>query len=197
MTALRTSGLEANAVEIHIGVNGTEMEAKSILEYLPDKAKVHPHGVVERWEFGTLNLLKRWADAHPDFYVFYHHSKGVTDPNSSHKEWHRRIMQKELIQEWRRCCIDLDRGFQICGRHWEPDLRKPYVPGPKFFVGNFWWTTTRWISFLNPLPSRGTSMLDRLLCEWWVGSVPWKPIIMDYAYPERSQQFIDVGWIKG
>lgn len=105
-------------------------------------------------------------------------------------------MQQMLVYEWARCNRDLERGFQIAGRHWEPNLDFPFRKVPHYMVGNFWWTTTRWISFLEPPPANDKLDKDRLLCEWWIGSVNWTPIVMDYLFPERSQKFVDRGWVK-
>lgn len=196
MDHLKNSKLAEEAQEIHIGINGSQADLKAIAPFLPNKAQVHVHGSDSRWEFATLALVRKLAISDASAYILYHHSKGVTSPNDKHKQWHRRAMQEMLVQNWHRCIRDLERGFELCGRHWEPDLRLPQGAGVKFFVGNFWWTTGRWVRKLAALPQRGDASTNRLRCEWWVGSVPWKPIIMDYAYPERSDQFVSSGAVR-
>lgn len=153
MAALKTSGLEDAAAEIHIGVNGTKDESEPFAGLLfPEKAQVTYHGLQCRNELRTILMLEEWVKTHPNWNVLYFHSKGATHAPDSHyghnisAPWRIGMMQ-DLVLNWRTCCKELDAGHDIVCSHfmWRMADGTQHIP-----CGNFLWLTS---DFAAKLPS--------------------------------------------
>lgn len=161
MAALKTSGLEDAATEIHIGVNGTKTESEPFSGLLfPAKAKVTYHGLQCRNELRTIMILEEWVKTHPNWNVLYFHSKGATHAPGSHYghnvscPWRVGMMQ-DLVENWKGCVYDLEKGYDsdlgkgydiVCS-HWMWNMADgtQHIP-----AGNFLWITS---DFAAKLPS--------------------------------------------
>ncbi len=153
MKALRESGLEAHAQEIHIGINGGKESKVNAQGLLPTKAKVVHHGVECRNENLTLLMLcKRAKEIDGEAYILSFHSKGAShSPGSSYgisvsKPW-RLGMMEDLIFNWRKCVAALDDGNDIACSHWMWNMADgtQHIP-----AGGFLWVKA---SFVRKLPS--------------------------------------------
>ncbi len=154
MEALKSTGLEDAAAEIHCGVNGgpeSEVFARGIL---PKKATVKYHGLQSRAEnLTSAVMIEEWLKAHPEeCSILYFHCKGATHaPGSSYgegvsKPWREGMMQ-DVILGWRNCVNDLENGFDISCSHWMWNMADgtQHIP-----AGNFLWIKG---SFARQLPS--------------------------------------------
>jgi hypothetical protein len=193
MAALEFSGLAFDASEITIGVNGPEADGRLVAQLAPRGAKVYAHGENSRFEFNTLRLLQHWLQYHHGWAVFYHHSKGVTNPADDFKHFHRRRMQSFLIKDWRRCVHDLERGFEAVGINLVDPITRPAFGNLRFFAGNFWAARSDYLLRLPTLPEESN---NRLLAEQWIGQSKQRPIMFDYEFPERYQFWEKNGKVK-
>lgn len=185
MWALKSSGLEDEASEIVIGINGGD-EASAFSEFFPAKSTIVYHGLQCRNECRTILILQEWAKAHPGWYVLYFHSKGACHPIGDYMRtrW-RKCMQRTVVENWRKCLADLDSGYEAVGNHWMQPPATP--PGQYIFAGTFFWIKT---DFLNTLPSimerarikeSGIDSFEsRYEAEVFLGNGPRPPRIKDY-----------------
>lgn len=152
MAALKLSGLEDAATEIHCGVNGageSEVYAKSML---PTKAQVTYHGLQSKAENLTIVMLENWVKSHDGWNVLYFHAKGSSHaPGTSYgdhvsKPWRLGMMQ-DLVGGWRQCVAALDQGYDIACSHWMWNMADgtQHIP-----AGGFLWLKS---SFARRLPS--------------------------------------------
>ena len=181
MRALDKSGLLAEADELHIGINGDEDDQAIARLFVPcPKVKFVIHGPGVTSELLTLGHLRRWLAGHPDWYVLYHHMKGVTHPNEPlYANWRNR-MENAVVWGWRNCVADLDSGIDACGCHWLTPEGWPAGVSSPFFGGTFWWATAKFLLTLPPLPA--ATWGNRFEAEMWIGRGPRRPTIKDY-YP--------------
>lgn len=186
MEQLKSSGLLDEASDMVVGCNGGPESKVFCDAILPAKARVTLHGLQCRNECRTLRLLEEWLPGHDDWYVLYFHAKGATHPPGEviRTPW-RECGMRHLVQDWRRCVADLDRGYESAGCHW---MQPPLIPDTQFyFAGNFFWARA---SFLRTLPSlmerarikdSGIDALEsRYEAEVWIGNGPRPPTHMDY-----------------
>jgi hypothetical protein len=180
MLALEKSGLAAAASEIHHGIIGPYGDIITLAMLANNKAEIHCHGEHARTEIPTLNLIRQWLPAHPDWLVLYHHTKGVTHPGEKSYEVWRQRMEDACVWNWQQCVADLEAGYEAVGCHWlTPEKYRAAVTSP-FFGGTFWWSTSRYLSQLPELPE--PTWLNRFEAESWIGRRRPYPRIRDY-YP--------------
>lgn len=189
MQALKSSGLEDAAAEIHCGINGGDESIALAYEFLPHKCTRTFHGLDSRSENLTLVMLEKWLSDHEDWLVLWFHSKGATHaPGDSFSGQWRNCMMRHLVHNWRQCVSDLESGYEAVGCHW---MEPPATPATQFiFAGNFWWAR---VSFLRTLPSifereriklSGIGSLEsRYEAEVWIGNGPRPPKVKDYHGP--------------
>jgi len=151
MHALKASGLEDEALEIIVGINGG-VEASAFSDLFPAKATIVYHGLQCRNELRTILLMEQFAREHPDWHVLYHHSKNAThaqagDRGSLGTRW-RRCMERACVWRWRECVELLAGGYDAVGVHWM--TRRGSDRSQNYFAGTFFWVTS---NFLNTLPS--------------------------------------------
>lgn len=198
MSALKQSGLADAAQEIHIGVNGNDGQGLLAGALAPEKSIIYAHGSKARGEHPTFALLRQWIRSHLDWFVLYHHSKGVTQrehgvTSIEYKTNHRRSMEQACVWNWRQCVKDLERGFDAVGVNWVDPITRPVIPG-RFFAGNFWWAKADFLASLPPIPDKignYDNLGERMQTEAWIGSGLARPKVMDYERPHLSE------WCRG
>jgi hypothetical protein len=181
MRALKVSGLLDEADEFHIGINGGPEDIDVAKLFVPcPVAKFTAHGIGATTEIPTLNCLRRWLSGHEDWYVLYHHLKGVTHPRQELFTAWRRRLEKAVVWNWRDCVKQLDNGVDSCGAHWlTPEQFPTLVFGPPFWGGTFWWAKAKYLMTLPPLPE--ATWQNRFEAEKWIGRGPKRPIVKDYC----------------
>lgn len=178
MNAMETCGLAEHAKEITIGVNGDESDAQIARMLAPSKAKVIAHGKGTGTEITTLNVIREWVKTHPDWYVLYWHSKGVSHPENPNTIW-RLNMEQHVIWNWRMCILDLDKGADACGCYWlTPEEHPTLIQKYPFFGGTFFWAKSNYLATLPPLPP--PEFVYRYDAESWIGSAPQRPRVKCY-----------------
>jgi SAM-dependent methyltransferase len=113
-------------------------------------------------------------------YVLYLHSKGVSSPNDETKAKWRRLMMRELVENWDSCVMQLPY-YDVIGVNWRE-------MGPiSHFCGNFWYASTRYLRTLadfqsyydNPRYPIWDAVKDkRSGCEFWIGSGKETPALL-------------------
>jgi hypothetical protein len=177
MHALQQSGLADAASSIFVGVNGSDSDALAVACLCPPKATIICHGQGAITEIPTMTALRKWAIEHPGFYLFYHHTKGVSTPNQA-DGWRRR-MEHHNVWRWRDCVLALDKGHDACGCHWLTPEQNPECIKTPMFGGTFWWAKTEYIATLPPLPEPIWQL--RYEAESWIGRGPRRPKVKDFS----------------
>lgn len=178
MEALKYSGLAQAASMIQIGVNGTDVDALMVSSVVPPTSGITMHGPHVKSEIPTQQLIEKWLPGHEDWYVLYHHTKGVTHPGHVAYDVWRRRMESACVWNWRECISALDSGFDAAGCHWLTPERFPGAVTSPFFGGTFWWATARYLMQLPKLPA--PSWENRFEAESWIGRRRPYPVVMDY-----------------
>lgn len=189
MEALKSSGLEDAASEIHVGVNGGEAVRGFAESLFPDKAKITYHNDQCRNENRTILMLeeriKTLADADC---VLYFHSKGAShDPESDYGKfagrW-RRCMMGACVERWRECVAVLGSGVDACGAHWMTGLG--HDRSQHYFGGTYFYATGKYLKTVPSIMERErikTSGIDsvesRYEAEVWIGNSKRLPKIKD------------------
>lgn len=176
MSAVKQSGLSDVALEMIVGINGGDSDAFAVAMLCPNKATVICHGKGSTTEIPTMNILREWAKTHPDWYVLYHHTKGVSTPNLA-DGWRRR-MELYCVWNWKVCVSALDSGSEACGCHWLTPEQNPGVIHSPFFGGTFWWAKSGYINRLPPLPE--PTWQNRYEAETWIGKGNPRPRVSDF-----------------
>lgn len=166
MEALKNSGLLSQAQSLTIGVNGGSEDVSIARLLAPMKAVIVPHGEGATTEIPTLNLLRAFAASHPDWFILYHHMKGVSNVGEPINHWRRR-MERGVIWRWSECVFLLSNGFDACGSHWLTPQQYPGMVDSPFFGGTFWWATARYLNRLPELPA--PTWDNRYHAERWIG----------------------------
>lgn len=188
MHALRSSGLESAASEIHIGMNAGS-EGAAFSELFPVKSKFVYHGTQCRNEVRTILMIEeRMRTLNEESFCLYFHAKGCTHPPGDYlrTRW-RQCMTKHLVTNWRKCVEDL-KLVESVGCHFMTTPQTP--PGQSIWAGNFFFSRA---SYLKTLPSimlrdriklSGVdSMESRFESEVWHFNGPRMPTIKDYHGP--------------
>lgn len=173
-SALKQSGLESAAQEIHVGLNGDPLGAEIIRSVMPS-AKISVHEANVLGEAFTIKLLQQWLPGHENWAVCYHHIKGISHaPNDAYANW-RRCLEREVIWQWRRCVADLERGFETVGAHWHTPFDQQY------WAGTFWWANSNYLRQLPPVDEKTVSGRS-YESEVWIGKCGRKPRIVNYTH---------------
>lgn len=186
MQRMRKCGLAKAASNIMLGINGDTAKlgyrALEMVPYLdaPTAVDVKVWGDTFNSELPTMHHMQKWLPGHEDWYVCYFHLKGArntTDPLN--KRW-RCCMESAVIENWRQCVADLDKGAESVGAHWL--TREKYGPQVErgFWGGNFWWAKASFLLTLPPLKPNRTCRADDFLAETWIGDGPRLPQVVDY-----------------
>jgi SAM-dependent methyltransferase len=131
------------------------------------------------FEKPALQAIEAYARHHEAF-VLYLHSKGVSNPADATKAKWRRLMMRELIENWEQCVVQLPY-YDAIGVNWRD------LPPISHFSGNFWYASTRYLRTLadfahyydNPHYQIWDAINDkRLGCEFWIGSSHAPPHVL-------------------
>jgi hypothetical protein len=140
------------------------------------------------YESPAMKMVEDWARSAPEYgSILYFHTKGVSvsgDPNR-HK-W-RKLMNHEVLVNWRQLVPQLD-SYDAIGVNWRN------WPPIAHFSGNFWWARVDWVRSLAPFDDyyhnpRYSPTLEnslRLGCEFWIGSGSRTPRILSLACADQD-----------
>lgn len=145
---LQQSGLYDEADYIHVGISGDQ--------YIPyDFTKINRIEINEHpdLEADTMNAARNFACANPDYRILYLHTKGVTryetDVEQTSSMW-RNYLEYFNILQWKRC-VDLLSEYDVVGTELHEKAWIKYVEyNLPHYHGNFWWTTGKYLSKLDP-----------------------------------------------
>lgn len=186
---VQTSGLLDAASEIIIGINGGPESEEVARLVFPAKAKLVLHGLESKAENLTIVEMEKWVPSHPDWYVLYFHSKGVTHAADSQygkysASW-RRTMMGHLVGNWRNCVEDLRNGYEAAGCNWLTGMG--WDKSQNIFGGNFFWARASFLSTLPSIYARQrikdsgiASAESRYESEVWIGNGPRLPVVRVY-----------------
>ncbi len=158
--------------QINMTILGTEEDVKTV-NIICDELKVQVQIIyyspeLTQFEKPTLLAIEDYAKENKG-YVLYLHSKGVTSPCDETKGKWRRLMMKELVDNWEYCLNNLPY-YDIVGVNWRD------MPPISHFSGNFWYSSTRYLRTLVDFndyyekPLYQPSDNKRLGCEFWISS---------------------------
>jgi hypothetical protein len=185
--SMQDSGLYDTCEEIYYTLVGhpTDSFLQSLKAYTKMKCVyTSPH--INEVEYPLLAYLQEFSCIH-DGYLFYCHTKGVSQPEDPvKKRWRDRLVEKN-IKEYQTCVAFLNKGCDIAGCGWKEhpvgaSVRQPFsVHTHSHFSGNFWWAQSTYIRTLPSIRERELELHDkrdksgwafesyRLECEMWIG----------------------------
>jgi predicted O-methyltransferase YrrM len=167
------TGLYHKVDFIHIGINGEEelplWFPKFILNYNNNKTS----------EADTLKSLHDFCIENQEYKVFYFHTKGVTQDISvsiSVSKW-RYYLEYFTIHNWKDCVQALEK-YDTAGAEYlfqtgltNQDTGLVEWEENPHYAGNFWWSTSSYISKLDPnYLYRRDKGWDRYRSEFWIGT---------------------------
>ena len=130
------------------------------------------------YEMETLSYLHNWSKNH-QAYIFYAHTKGVTWLGDPFRNRWRDVLEWNTIGRWRECVRALEDGKDAAGCMWlTPQEWGDQIPNfgdIPYFGGNYWWSTTEFISTL-PEVDKGS---DPYYAERWLGLGAHPPDVLD------------------
>lgn len=135
---------------------------------------------LDRYETPAMLAIEEYARRH-EGYVLYLHSKGVSNPADETKTAWRRLLMRELVENWEHCVAQLPY-YDAIGVNWRD------MTPISHFSGNFWYASTSFLRTLtdfktyyeNPVDPLATGA-NRLSCEFWIGSAPEPPRVLSLA----------------
>jgi len=154
------SGLINRVDRIDIGIVGADDSIADSLNFLPSKARVvfcRPN--LREYEFPTLQHVQNIC-RQQQCYVWYIHSKGVTNPHGGQSGWRNKMEEFVLVNH----CLAvsrLEQGYSVAAAFGSLDVRWP-IPG------NFWWATSTHIASLSDVSS--LNQANRWEAERWITS---------------------------
>jgi len=178
MDLLRSTRLYDAAHELYIGLNGEG--ADFARNAAPPGATLIEHGNAESL-LPTCHFIEKWIQTHPDWFLCFHHTKGITHPGDPLNIAWRRCMELAVIENWRGCVNDLESGLDSAGAHWLTPERYGASMGTPIWGGMFFWVTAKFLMTLPKLPGTITKQDDWYLPERWIGSGGVRPRVRDYA----------------
>ena len=131
----------------------------------------HPDRMM--FEIPTIRLVADFAAAHPGGYCLYWHTKGVSNPDDPIKVKWRKLMDKEVVGQWKRNAEYLKSGLESVGVNWR------HNPPLSHWPGNYWMSTCGYLNTLedfshyyrHPRHSRDNPLnMFRMAAEFWHGS---------------------------
>ena len=186
MDILEQSGLLAAADHFEVGINGGKESEVYASMLLPRKAQVTFHGLDSHNENSTIRMMEQWLPGHPGWAVLYFHAKGCTWPyNDPIRAPWRRCMNLHCLEDWWKCLVDLEEGYDAVGTHWMSPPNTP--PSQNFFGGTFFWAKSDFLLTLPSILNRSRikmsglkSLESRFESEVWIGNGPRLPRVKDY-----------------
>jgi hypothetical protein len=162
-------GSTADLSTVHTAVRELDMEA-DIFFHSED---------LNCFEKPALEAIENYA-RHNGGHILYLHSKGVSNPGDQTKTKWRKLMMRELIDNWEGCMLQLPH-YDVIGVNWRD------MPPTSHFCGNFWYASVNYLRKLadfnsyynNPRYRIWDRINDkRLGCEFWIGSGKEKPRVL-------------------
>jgi len=135
-----------------------------VLGYDPYGSEIYRHPQLNAFEFPTLYAMWCHAKLHPEDYLLYVHTKGVSKPDRM-REW-RRYMLWACVTHWRGCITALDSGADTVGASWQVEGYAGLKGCAGFWPGNFFWANA---SYIASLPNPTDDMRTRFKAETWIG----------------------------
>lgn len=172
LKAIVDSGLYDACESISIGAIGDYTSLLNLINLIKDYPKIIISGYStskDRYEFHTLELLKRDADnSDKDYYIFYIHGKGVQFSKEANEVaytggtlW-RQSMNKWTLTNWKENIAELEKGYEVCGTQLRPDREFA-----EHYSGNFFWTKSEYVK--NQVPSLSKiNTSDRFEAEMYI-----------------------------
>jgi hypothetical protein len=165
------SGLYDVSDEIKVVILGPKVTADYLCDFIFNKYSkykvIHINENFLEHEWPTLMELKKDADESSDDYnIWYAHTKGASNcrPDVDNRiqnnirDW-RENMAYFIIGDHKKCTEILNQGADVVGTlKWVDPVSK--IP---FFMGNWWWASSRHIKSLPPLA------IDDRKTEGWLG----------------------------
>lgn len=180
MDTLKSSKLLDAASEVVICVNGNSENQVAARAIAPKVSRFVDNGANTKGLLRTVNVLREWSKAHPEWLVCFWHAKGVTHPWDQLNTLWRLCMEKCVIKNWQRCVCDINSGYDSVGAHWlTPEQYYGIVHQP-FWGGQFFWAKASFLSELPELPNNPKCRDDWFLSERWIGTGR-RPRVRDYA----------------
>lgn len=180
METAKAAGLTDAAQEFVVCVNGDVENQLAARMAAPPKSRFIDHGAKARSLLRTVNRLREWSIAHPDWLVCFWHIKGVTHPGDEFYATWRRCMEKCVIRNWKQCVKDIESGLDTVGAHWLTKEQFGNCVTFPFWGGQFFWATASFLAELPALPMEPTCRQDWFLSENWIG-MGRTPRLKDYA----------------
>jgi len=176
IAGLKKNGLYDLLNKIYVCVITTNSDDVHFLtEHFPEKFEiVIQSNNPKDYEYPILRYLHEKSRCE-NFLCFYFHTKGVRFSEKMKKEkrgqesW-RLLMEYFIFEKYNLAINALQRGYSCYGAI--PHTMKGYT----FFAGNFWWTTSKYVTTL-PEPSSHHTLYDqveigvndRMYAEHWIG----------------------------
>lgn len=185
MQDLEDSKLLSCIDEFHVCSNGSESESVPARLLAGKQAIFTVNGANAESELPTFGVLQDWLPSHPDWYVLYMHTKGVTKPDDPLRTVWRQCMMKSVVWNWQTCLAALEQGCDMAGAHWLTNFQYPQklgLPTP-IWGGNFWWAKASFLLELPPLIRKATPSLglDGMVAENWIGFGDRNPYVCDLS----------------
>jgi len=140
------------------------------------------------YESPAMKMIEEWAGTAPETgSILYFHTKGVSAPDDENRRKWRKLMNHEVLVNWRQIVPQLD-SFDVIGVNWRN------CPPIAHFSGNFWWARAGWVRELAPFDEyyanpRHPSALEnspRLGCEFWISSGPRMPQVLSLVCADQD-----------
>ena len=176
--AMQKSGLYDLLNKVHVCVITENVEDIHYLtDYFPEKFEiVIQSNNRKEYEYPILQYLYRKSNSE-DFLCFYFHTKGVSYSEkqkrmkTGQKSW-RTLMDYFIFEKHNLAIHALQDGYSCYGSL--PQTVKNYT----FFMGNFWWSSSKYINTLVE-PSPRCALMDdaelegndRMYAEHWIGHI--------------------------
>ena len=150
-----SSGLYEKVDFVHLGINGSK-----VLNYPKVISKINKNQHMEETE--TLKSLLSFSKNNPGYKVLYLHTKGVSKNMPLMDDW-RKMMNYFCIEKWEEAIPLLDK-YDALGCNYFEDTWLGHYP---HFSGNFWWSSTDYITTLDHSFLETSRRWDR---EFWIGT---------------------------
>lgn len=178
MDLLVSSKLYEACNEIVIGLNGSG--ASQVESASPPGVNIVEHGANAESLLPTYLLMEAFAKTHPDWFICFWHTKGVTHPNDRLNRVWRLCMERCVITRWTHCVRDLSTGADSAGAHWLTREQFGPMVNTFFWGGAFFWVRADFLNRLPKLPLTLSKPEHWFIPEMWIGSGP-RPSVRDYA----------------
>jgi SAM-dependent methyltransferase len=188
MSLLRRSGFRSIDLTV-LGETSDMGEVDAICERSRiDARTILRSAELTLFETPTLRAIEDYARGHHG-HVLYLHSKGVSNPGDGTKARWRKVMMRELVENWEPRMRELAH-YDAIGVNWRD------MPPLSHFCGNFWYASTSYLRTLadfqtyydHPRYRIWDAINDkRLGCEFWIGSGATAPQVLSLVC--RNEDF--------